>query len=109
MNCLLSTLYAFWKTNSTDQGDYCYLLVYCSGFWTLQLRSGHHCVRHSAAPEQELRLAWKHFGAAKADTQRVGRGKWSLGQGCGSCQGVCTPAPATSPALSPVCNSPLLQ
>lgn len=90
MNCLLSTLYAFWKTNSPDQGDYCYLLVYCGSFWTLQLRLGHHCVRHLEAPQREPGSAWRHCVAEEGRHERVGKGNQSFRKGCGSCPGACT-------------------
>lgn len=112
MNCLLSTLYAFWKTNSTDQGDYCYLLFYCGSFWTWQLRSGHHCVRHSAPLERELGSARKCFWAEQTRHREGGKGKAELWEGTcqtpgGSCPGVCALAPF--PAQSPVCKTTILR
>lgn len=100
MNCLLSALYAFWKTKSTNQGDYCYLLVYCGSFWTLKLRSGHHCVRHSAPLEQEPGSAWKRFGAEQTRQAKGGKGRAKLREETchslgGSCPGVCLGPPAS--------------
>lgn len=100
MNCLLSALYAFWETKSTNQGDYCYLLVYCGSFWTLKLRSGHHCVRHSAPLEQEPGSAWKRFGAEQTRQAKGGKGRAKLREETchslgGSCPGVCLGPPAS--------------
>lgn len=81
MNCLLSTLYVFWKTNSTNQGDYCYLLVRCGSFWTLQLGSGHHCVRHSAPPERKPGSPWERFGAEQTRQAEGGKGNAELREG----------------------------
>lgn len=82
MNCLVSTLYVFWKTNPTNWGDYCYLLVYCSSFWHCSSDQGTVVLGTLHLQGEGQVLLGSILGRRRPGRQRVGRGKLSSGNAC---------------------------
>lgn len=82
MNCLVSTLYVFWKTNPTNRGDYCYLLVYCSSFWHCSSDQGTVVLGTLHLQGEGQVLLGSILGQRRPGRQRVGRGKLSSGNAC---------------------------